>query len=47
MAVAGLGAEGITEITDVEHIDRGYENIEKSIDLYGRKNYKSLKRNVK
>ncbi|MBS1324580.1 MULTISPECIES: UDP-N-acetylglucosamine 1-carboxyvinyltransferase [Porcipelethomonas] len=37
MAVAGLGAEGITEITDVEHIDRGYENIEKVLTSMGGK----------
>ncbi|MGN0621269.1 MAG: UDP-N-acetylglucosamine 1-carboxyvinyltransferase, partial [Porcipelethomonas sp.] len=29
MAVAALSAEGISEISDVYHIDRGYENIEK------------------
>ena len=28
MVIAGLVAEGITEITDIDHIDRGYPNIE-------------------
>ena len=37
MVVAGLGAEGITEIKDIEHIDRGYENIEKVITSLGGK----------
>src|SRR5690606_15668896 len=29
LVIAGLIAEGITEITGLEHIDRGYENLEK------------------
>jgi UDP-N-acetylglucosamine 1-carboxyvinyltransferase len=37
MAVAGLGAEGKTEITDIGHIDRGYENFEKVITAMGGK----------
>ena len=28
MIIAGLMAEGTTEITDIYHIDRGYENFE-------------------
>ncbi len=36
MIIAGLMAEGITEITDIYHIDRGYENFEdKFISLGG------------
>lgn len=35
MVVAGLSAEGITEISDIRHIDRGYEDIEKSFSLLG------------
>ena len=27
MLIAGLMAKGTTEIEDVEHIDRGYENV--------------------
>jgi UDP-N-acetylglucosamine 1-carboxyvinyltransferase len=28
LVVAALGAEGVTEITDVGHVDRGYEDID-------------------
>lgn len=36
MIIAGLMAEGVTEITDIHHIDRGYENFEdKFISLGG------------
>ena len=36
MIIAGLMAEGVTEITDIYHIDRGYENFEeKFIGLGG------------
>lgn len=35
MAVAGLGAEGITEISEIRHIDRGYENFEGAISRLG------------
>lgn len=36
MIIAGLMADGITEITDIYHIDRGYENFEqKFIQLGG------------
>ena len=31
MIIAGLMAEGTTEITDIYHIDRGYENFEEKI----------------
>ena len=27
MVLAGLVADGVTEITDIYHIDRGYENL--------------------
>lgn len=37
MAVAGLGASGITEISDIKHIDRGYENFEVAIASLGGK----------
>ncbi len=37
MVTAALGAEGITEISDICHIDRGYENIEKAISSLGGK----------
>lgn len=35
MAVAGLAAEGTTEISRISHIDRGYEKIEEAIRLLG------------
>lgn len=31
MLIAGLIAQGVTEINDIYHIDRGYENIEKKL----------------
>jgi len=35
MVLAGLIAEGITEVTDIDHIDRGYPNIENKFKLLG------------
>ncbi len=35
LILAGLVAEGKTCISDIEHIDRGYENIEKKLSLLG------------
>lgn len=35
LVVAGLMAEGITEVTGVEHIDRGYEHLERKLNLLG------------
>lgn len=35
LIVAGLGAEGITEISGLKHIDRGYEKIEKNLCKIG------------
>lgn len=35
MVVSAIGAEGITEIFDIQHIDRGYEEIEKNISSLG------------
>ena len=29
--MAGLSAEGVTEISNIEHIDRGYEEIEQKL----------------
>lgn len=37
MVVAGLAAEGATEISEIRHIDRGYENFEKAILSLGGK----------
>ncbi len=35
LVVAGLAAQGITQISGLKHLDRGYENIEKSLALLG------------
>lgn len=35
LVVAGLAAQGRTTITDVYHIDRGYENLEKTLSGIG------------
>ncbi len=35
LVTAALGAEGITLISDVEYIDRGYEELEKNLSLCG------------
>jgi UDP-N-acetylglucosamine 1-carboxyvinyltransferase len=37
LIVAGLAAQGITEVLRVYHIDRGYERIEKKLALLGAK----------
>lgn len=35
LVLAGLSAEGETVISDIKHIDRGYENIEKKLSQVG------------
>ena len=35
MVIAGLIADGVTEIFDVQHIDRGYENFEEKLSKLG------------
>jgi len=35
MIIAGLMAEGTTEITDIHHIERGYENIIEKLTALG------------
>lgn len=37
LVLAGLAAEGVTEIFDVGHIDRGYEDIERKLNSLGAK----------
>ena len=37
LVIAGLAAEGKTEVTNIKHIDRGYESIEKVLSLTGAK----------
>lgn len=47
MVIAGLVAEGTTEITSVKHIDRGYPNIEEKFRKLGANIYRSYKDNIK
>lgn len=35
LVVAALGANGLSDISDIHHIDRGYESIEKSLSSIG------------
>lgn len=35
LVIAGLSAEGITKVTNIEHIDRGYENFEEKLTSVG------------
>ena len=35
MVVAGLYAEGVTEIDNIKYIDRGYEDIEEKLSNLG------------
>ena len=37
LVIAGISAEGITEVYNLEHIDRGYENIEEKFRSLGAK----------
>mgnify|MGYP004714772777 CR=1 FL=1 len=35
LVLAGLAAEGITEVSGISHIDRGYENMEMKLQNLG------------
>lgn len=35
LVLAGLAAEGVTEVEGVEHIDRGYENLGRKLKNMG------------
>jgi len=35
MVIAGLSAEGTSEISDLHHVDRGYENLEERLASLG------------
>ena len=35
LVVAGLAAQGLTQITGLKHLDRGYESIEKKLSMLG------------
>ena len=37
LIVAGLAADGLTEVSGLRHVDRGYEAIEKSLNQIGAK----------
>lgn len=37
LIIAGLAADGITEITDIDHIERGYMNIDSKLQTLGAK----------
>ena len=37
MVIAGLAAKGTTDISKIEYIDRGYENIEEKFKALGAK----------
>lgn len=40
MCLAGLVGEGLTRISNIEHIDRGYESIEKAFETLGARIYR-------
>jgi UDP-N-acetylglucosamine 1-carboxyvinyltransferase len=35
LIVAGLGADGLTEVTGLQHLDRGYEKLEDKLRRLG------------
>jgi UDP-N-acetylglucosamine 1-carboxyvinyltransferase len=35
LVIAGLVADGVTEISDIEHLDRGYEDFEAKLERLG------------
>jgi UDP-N-acetylglucosamine 1-carboxyvinyltransferase len=37
LILAGLAADGVTEITDIEHIERGYVEIDRKVQSLGAK----------
>ena len=47
MIIAGLVAEGETEITSIEHIDRGYPDIEEKFRQLGANIYRTLNSDIK
>lgn len=40
MIIAGLAAEGITEVSGLHHLDRGYENLEEKFRALGANVYR-------
>jgi UDP-N-acetylglucosamine 1-carboxyvinyltransferase len=43
MLLAGLIAEGVTEISNIHHVDRGYENVEEKLLGLGAKIWREEK----
>ncbi|MDQ7031307.1 MAG: UDP-N-acetylglucosamine 1-carboxyvinyltransferase [Desulfonauticus sp.] len=43
LVIAGLAAEGVTEVNRVYHLDRGYENIEKKLQAVGARIWREKK----
>ena len=43
MVIAGLAAEGVTQIEDIQYIERGYENIVEKLVGLGADIYRSQK----
>ena len=37
MIVAALGAEGISRISGIQHVERGYDNLPKTLSMLGAK----------
>ena len=35
LSIAALAADGVTEISDIEHIERGYENFDEKLSIIG------------
>ena len=44
MVIAGLMAEGITEISEIYHIDRGYDQIDDKLKTLGAKMWREEKK---
>lgn len=35
LIIAGLAASGVTEVEDIHHIERGYDNLDKKLQMLG------------
>jgi UDP-N-acetylglucosamine 1-carboxyvinyltransferase len=44
LVLAGLAATGVTEITDIRHIDRGYEAIDERLRMLGARMERRIER---
>ena len=43
LVIAGLIAQGVTEISEIYHIDRGYENLDGKLNALGAKIWREKK----